>query len=617
MPSLKLLVGLTLLLSTPASFATTIEVTNTNDNGSGSLRDAIDLAADGDTITFDASLNNATILFQSEIDVNKDITIDGDDRITLDGQNSTRLMAFAFQSQSTVKNITFQNGLSTSGSSNPADDRGGAVKVHSQAQMVFYNVKFLDNEAGGYGGGAVGATGNDTRMRFEDCTFERNHSYTNSENGAGAICLFAGGANAILEVVNSHFEDNEGVNGGALGSSARIYVEGSTFLNNNTLTAPNNNYEAGNSSPRGSGGAIYTDRPSSVEGHHVINSTFIGNAGAGYAGAVSIFSNSDQVNLVKGCHFENNSVTTAVYVPNTPFVPKGHGGALHFGLNGENTNPSEFIVENSTFVNNTSVYEGGALWITRENSTTRVGSAQVLNCTFVGNEATGGTINERRGAAITTYFDTEINNCTFADNTAESNSAAIYVNPGTTANVEVTVQNSIFSNNTSGDNTQTNVTHLGFDNIQFPNNGSTEVTSGILFADPLLSPLDDNGGITKTMALQTGSPAIDAGNGCTTFDQRGAARVGTCDLGAFEFGAPLGFEEIVETQWLHVYPNPNNGTLTIASTVSGEIKVYNLIGGLVFTTEKLDEILQLDLRHLKNGTYLVQLGNSVERFVKE
>lgn len=64
--------------------------------------------------------------------------------------------------------------------------------------------------------------------------------------------------------------------------------------------------------------------------------------------------------------------------------------------------------------------------------------------------------------------------------------------------------------------------------------------------DPLLGPLDDNGGLTWTHALLPGSPAINAGeplaaagvNGVPLFDQRGEpyARIrgGRIDIGAFE-----------------------------------------------------------------------------------
>lgn len=58
--------------------------------------------------------------------------------------------------------------------------------------------------------------------------------------------------------------------------------------------------------------------------------------------------------------------------------------------------------------------------------------------------------------------------------------------------------------------------------------------------DPLLGPLQDNGGPTQTMALLPGSPAIDAGDNTDApeFDQRGPGfpRIvnGTIDIGAFE-----------------------------------------------------------------------------------
>ena len=66
--------------------------------------------------------------------------------------------------------------------------------------------------------------------------------------------------------------------------------------------------------------------------------------------------------------------------------------------------------------------------------------------------------------------------------------------------------------------------------------------------NPLLGPLQNNGGPTQTNALLTGSPAIDAGNpaGCTDgnghllgIDQRGMPRPdhedqGGCDMAAYE-----------------------------------------------------------------------------------
>lgn len=66
--------------------------------------------------------------------------------------------------------------------------------------------------------------------------------------------------------------------------------------------------------------------------------------------------------------------------------------------------------------------------------------------------------------------------------------------------------------------------------------------------NPLLGPLQDNGGPTPTHALLAGSPAIDAGNSLLTTDQRGERRpadvatvanvANASDIGAFELQIP-------------------------------------------------------------------------------
>src|SRR5947207_15662731 len=57
---------------------TTFIVTNTNDNGPGSLRQVLADAVDGDIIQFDPALNGQTItLTSNELVIDKDITING------------------------------------------------------------------------------------------------------------------------------------------------------------------------------------------------------------------------------------------------------------------------------------------------------------------------------------------------------------------------------------------------------------------------------------------------------------------------------------------------------------------------------------------------------------
>src|SRR5207249_3331689 len=61
--------------------------------------------------------------------------------------------------------------------------------------------------------------------------------------------------------------------------------------------------------------------------------------------------------------------------------------------------------------------------------------------------------------------------------------------------------------------------------------------------DPKLDPagLQDNGGPTKTIGLQPGSPAINAANGslAPARDQRNYVRLHAPDIGAFELGGAI------------------------------------------------------------------------------
>ena len=85
--------------------------------------------------------------------------------------------------------------------------------------------------------------------------------------------------------------------------------------------------------------------------------------------------------------------------------------------------------------------------------------------------------------------------------------------------------------------------------------------TGNLDSDPLLGPLQDNGGFTQTMALGASSPAIDTGDNtnCPATDQRNVARPqgGRCDIGAFEY---------VEEPVVTVTPLPVSATPTRTAT---------------------------------------------------
>jgi hypothetical protein len=135
-----------------------------------------------------------------------------------------------------------------------------------------------------------------------------------------------------------------------------------------------------------------------------------------------------------------------------------------------------------------------------------------------------------------------IRHCTIAGNNADNRGGGILVYGG------LAIGNTILKTGTSGANiviSSGTVASNGY-NISNDNGGGFLTGPGDqINTDPMLGPLQDNGGPTFTHALLPGSPAIDAGDPKFTpppyYDQRGAVfwrvRNGRIDSGSFEVQA--------------------------------------------------------------------------------
>ena len=89
-----------------------IVVTNTNDSGPGSLRDALAVAKDGDTIDFDSSLKGQTITLTSgQMIVDKDVTISGPgaNNLVVDGHKQSRVFYINLGKTVTIAGLTLKN----------------------------------------------------------------------------------------------------------------------------------------------------------------------------------------------------------------------------------------------------------------------------------------------------------------------------------------------------------------------------------------------------------------------------------------------------------------------------------------------------------------------------
>lgn len=297
-------------LATQAAPAATVVVQNVNNNGPGSLRQTIADANYGDTIIFDASLSGQTIVLASELEINKNLIINGSVPITISGNNATRVFNVNGDNiDVTFDHLTIANGnvqtIDCGSSSEKCGggimvqnrditvtvmyctlisntaDLGGGFYIDSGAATIGYST-ISDNTANGTGGGGL---------------FNYFGTMTvNSSDFSGNVSDMAGGGffNYYGEamVSTSLFWGNTAVYGGGLmNDSSTITINASTFSSNTATIA----------------GGGFTNDTNESDGVAMVNvSTFWGNT-AGIAGGgvrdyygTTMFSNSIIANSLNG-----------------------------------------------------------------------------------------------------------------------------------------------------------------------------------------------------------------------------------------------------------------------------------------------------------------------------
>ncbi len=157
-------------------------VTNTNDSGPGSLREAIASAASGDTINFSLSGCPCTITLTSgQLFINKNLTIQGlgANLLAVSGNNTSRVFGIDFGSTVTLDGLTIKDGdrgivnfgtltVSNSTVSNNSAHNGGIL---SPGTLTVSNSTVSNNIAASEGGGIYNGVG---RLIVSNSTVSNN-----------------------------------------------------------------------------------------------------------------------------------------------------------------------------------------------------------------------------------------------------------------------------------------------------------------------------------------------------------------------------------------------------------------------------------------------------------
>jgi len=293
---------------------------------------------------------------------------------------------------------------------------------------------------------------------------------------------------------------------------------------------------------------------------------------------------------VTSCTFDHNSEITGGAIANygTLIVTNSTFANNHatFGAGIFNADQATLNATGSNFYSNgdSSTLQGGGIYNSSQSTST------VSNSTFDFNYSLNG------GGIFNAGGTLNVNNSTFFENVAYFAGAGI-ANSGT-----MTVTNSTFDFNSGSSINSVNMTltlrntivanSIGFNcwgSLPIDGGGNLDTDGtcvGTISPDPLLGPLQNNGGPTPTMAISMASPAFGGANpaNCPLTDQRGVLRPQflSCDIGAYEFDTANSLLTAVRNNILTLIPTGNQHdqtTLTaVASALAAALNSHNWHG---------------------------------------
>jgi CSLREA domain-containing protein len=386
-------------------------------------------------------------------------------------------------------------------------------------------------------------------------------------SGANAYRVFTVTASGTVSLSGITIASGKGSQGGGISTASGTLNISDCTLRTNLSTS--------------TGGAIYKSGGTV----NIAGSALFGNK-AGEAGGIE--------NAGGGPLTISNSTLSANEATN------GYGGAIR------NNSGTTLVITNSTFDGNSAYDFAGGIMAD--------GSVTISNSTFfvnkvtanpVGFNAYGGAIYHPQNGALS------VTNCTFSGNSATGvYGSSSSQGHGGGISGGGSVKSTIIANNTASPSSNPSpdvdgsFTSGGF-NLIGKIEGSTGFTAttdqtGTIAnpLDPKLDPngLQNNGGPTLTLALQSNSPAINKGDpNAPARDQRGYVRQNTPDTGAYELGGiiPVTLANISTRMKVEAGDNALIGGFIVTGTHDKRVIVLAIGPSLAFADKLANPTLEL------------------------
>jgi uncharacterized repeat protein (TIGR01451 family) len=228
-----------------------IPVTNINDSGAGSLRDALTAAQNGDTIQISSALAGGTLVLTSgELLINQNLTIlvpttpGGPSTLTISGNNLSRVFDIEGSANGislSLQNLTIENGLANGQAANVAD-AGAGLLINDQAggTITLTNLLITNNvvQAGAnqdaQGGAIAFLGGSPTRLILTNTSLTANQAIAQGGNGLGGGLYVSGGTVSLTDdaVAGNQVNGSSGLGGGLYISDGTVSLTHVTVANN-------------------------------------------------------------------------------------------------------------------------------------------------------------------------------------------------------------------------------------------------------------------------------------------------------------------------------------------------------------------------------------------------